>query len=135
MLSFTIGDQIISSSIFHEKQNIIAFTSDKGLVSLWNWRSKTYLLQQESLSTELTAYAINQDFTALAVGDIKGDIKVFDPNSLLNTVTFKEFNRKITGLKFIKKNILVASSLDGLARVYSLDKRKMFRELIPEHTN
>lgn len=135
LISFKISSSLITSFDFHERQNIIAFTSQTGQVSIWNWRSKTYLLQQESLHTEISEYAFSPDFSVIALGDQKGTIKVFDQESKLNLVTFKEFNRKITGLKFLKSNLLCASSLDGLVRIYDLNKRKMFRELSPESPN
>ena len=64
---------------------------------------------------------------------MKGQVKLYDSDSFYNTITFNESTRKITGIKFLKSHILVTSSLDGVVRLYDLNKRKLFKELIGEN--
>lgn len=71
----------------------------------------------------------------MAIGDYKGDVRLYNCNSGYVLANFKDAKSKITGLQFIKNNVLVTSSLDGIARLYDLNKNILFREMQGEIAN
>ena len=121
---------------FHHKKPILACGISKtGEIIIWDWRSKQYLLQQRGYKTRISAYKFNFDCSILAIGDFKGNVKIFNTENFLNPVTFTESDSKITGIEFINTRTFVTSSLDGLCRIYDLVKYKCFREIKLEENN
>ncbi len=66
------------------------------------------------------------------MGDYKGDVRIYNQSSGYCLTTFDDANSKITGCKFIKNNVLITSSLDGVLRAYDLTKNLLFWEMKSE---
>lgn len=69
------------------------------------------------------------------MGDYKGDVRLYNQGSGYCLATFDDAHSKITGCKFIKNNVLITSSLDGILRAYDLTKNLLFREMKSETEN
>lgn len=69
------------------------------------------------------------------MGDIKGEVRLYNSGSNYVTCTFKDAKSKISGVKFIKETVLITSSLDGMVRAYDLNKNLLFRTMKPEKEN
>ena len=48
------------------------------------------------------------------MGDFKGDVRLYNCNSGYVLANFKDAKSKITGVLFIRNNVMVTSSLDGV---------------------
>lgn len=129
LLTFKINESFAQSLCFHNHQSVICIANNLNGISVWDYRSKNFLLSQSSSLHEVTSFAFNEKSTVLAVGDTKGNIRLFDTKTFFGIVNFNDAVSKITKIKFLKDNTLVASSLDGVVRAYDLGKYKLFREM------
>ncbi len=60
------------------------------------------------------------------MGDMKGDVRIYNSSSNYVIANFKDAKSKITGVKYIKETVLVTSSLDGAIRAYDMNKNLLF---------
>lgn len=123
MMNFSFGREVPTSMIFHPIKSLIAVgVAQTGQLTVWDWRTKTYLLEQESCEVRISAYDFSPSCSTIILGDFKGNLKLIDMKSNFNTVSFGEAAGKITGVKFFNEKTFAASSLDGVVRVYDLIK-------------
>lgn len=111
---------------FHRTKNLIAFGGIQGQISVWNFQSKMFMIQQSSVKIQISDFDFSPEGDLLAMGDYKGDVRLYNQSSGYCLATFDDAHSKITGCKFIKNNVLITSSLDGVLRAYDLTKNLLF---------
>ncbi|CAD8144037.1 unnamed protein product [Paramecium octaurelia] len=137
--SFQITQTQIDNLAINKNGNWIALgMRNSGQLIVWEWRSQSYILNQQSLSYETTCCTISQDLTTIAVGTLGGIIRLYDQTSNFCIAKFNDqHSSKVTGIKYCpsKQGVLLSCSLDGTVRAYDTIRLKCFRVMQPEILN
>ncbi|KAH7832262.1 putative WD repeat protein [Monocercomonoides exilis] len=75
--------------------------------------------------------AFSPDSTLIATGASDGKVKIWSRESGFCIATFAEHSAEITGLNFLPRHALAASSKDGSVRLFDLKRFRTFRVLVP----
>jgi len=95
---------------------------------VWEWRSQTYIFNQQGLYHNAESVDFSQNGNIIALGGNDGKIRLFDTQSNFCFQTFSEHISKVTDLKFSSKlNTLVSCSLDGTVRAFDTLRYRNFR--------
>ncbi|KAM3138460.1 hypothetical protein pb186bvf_009374 [Paramecium bursaria] len=137
--SFQITQTSIDSVAINQNGNWIAFgMRQTGQLIVWEWRSQSYILNQQALSYEITCATISPDLTSMAVGTLGGVVRIYDYSSKFCIAKFDDqHTTKVTQIKYCpnKNGVLVSASLDGTVRAYDTIRLKCFRVMKPEVPN
>jgi len=132
--TLSISNEKISSICFNPSASWIAFAcKKKGQLMVWEWRSQTYILNQEGLYYDVSVMDYSPNGNVLATGSHDGKIKLWDTKTFLCFATFEEHSSKVTGLKFLQnnQNTLISCSLDGTCRAFDSLRYRNFRTMTP----
>eukprot|EP00924_Labyrinthula_sp_SR-Ha-C_P004238 maker-scaffold_3-snap-gene-18.49-mRNA-1 protein AED:0.06 eAED:0.07 QI:0/0/0/1/1/1/2/0/1001 len=113
----------------------IAFgSSTLGQLIVWEWRSESFVLKQQSHSyfhNNSMVAAMDQKGRIVATGDAEGKVKLWSLKTGFSFVTFADHSAPITDLQFAtsrgNSNIIVTASKDGTARAFDLVRYRNFR--------
>ncbi len=121
----------LTDIVFNDSGEWIALASShSGQVIVWEWRSETHILKQQSHTLTSTASAFSADGRALASGSLDGRIKLWGVSSGFCAATFADHTAAVTGIAFAGKDVVVSSSLDGTVRAFDIRRYRNFRVLV-----
>ncbi len=105
-------------------------SSHSGQLVVWEWRSETHVLKQQSHVLASSATAFSPDGRAIATGSLDGRLKLWGVSSGFCAATFADHTAAITGISFAGKDVVVSSSLDGTVRAFDIRRYRNFRVLV-----
>jgi len=133
--TFSVSEAKITSLCFNFTGSWIGLScASLGQLIVWEWRSQTYVLNQQGLFYEVHTLDFSPNGNVLATGGFDGKVKLWDTKTYLCFATFKDHASKVTGVKFVQQNAntLVSSSLDGTVRAYDTKRYRNFRIMRPD---
>ncbi len=108
--------------------------SSNSQLIVWEWRSQTYIFNQQGLASELSCLDFSNNGNHLATGTNDGKIKLWDMKSFFCFATFSEHASKVAAVKFSPKgnNTILSASLDGTVRAFDTVRYRNFRSFKAE---
>lgn len=128
--TLSISNESINTVSFDESGEWLSFgCSNSGQLLVWEWRSESYILKQQSHSSShgMNCFAYNSDGSLGATGGDDSKIKLWDMSSGFCIATFEDHSSTITALEFSSNQVLFSASLDGTIRAYDLIRFRNFR--------
>ena len=108
------------------RKSVLAFGARDSHLTVYNYQSQQYVLQQSNQASPPSSVARTQQHTA--VGFRSGEVHIFDNFSRFCVVSVSECQQRVTGLRFLDRETLVFSSVGGLVVFYSLKSWRVFRK-------
>lgn len=105
-------------------------SSHSGQIVVWEWRSETHVLKQQSHVLTSTAAAFSSDGRIIATGSQDGRLKLWGVSTGFCAATFADHTAAITGVAFAGKDVVISSSLDGTVRAFDIRRYRNFRVLV-----
>lgn len=100
-----------------------------GQLLVWEWRSESYVLKQQSHGYQVNAMAYSPDGANAATGGEDGKVKLWSCGSGFCFVTFKEHNAPVKDVHWTNKGVVISASLDGTVRCYDTTRYRNFRTM------
>ncbi|EGR28731.1 periodic tryptophan protein 2, putative [Ichthyophthirius multifiliis] len=131
--TFGITNSRINTLAVNPSGSWIAMGINKiGQLLVWEWRSQTYILDQQCLSNDCNVVTYSEDCLTIASGGMDGKVRLWDAKTHFCFSTFNEHDSKVTGITFTSRaNTVITSSLDGTCRAFDTLRYKCFRVLKP----
>ena len=121
----------LTDIVFSNSGEWIALASShSGQIVVWEWRSETHILKQQSHVLTSTAAAFSADGRAFATGSLDGRVKIWGVSSGFCAATFADHTAAVTDITFAGKDVVVSSSLDGTVRAFDIRRYRNFRVLV-----
>ncbi len=119
----------------------IAFAcGDRGQLVVWEWRSESFVMKQQSHGARMTSLAYASDGQTIATGSGDGKVKLWSGTSGLSFATFAEHRAAVTAVAFAggagarsgsaASKVLLSASNDGTIRAYDTLRFRPFRTLV-----
>ncbi|CRG93083.1 rRNA processing WD-repeat protein, putative [Plasmodium gallinaceum] len=150
----TIDDIAINK----DGQWIALAESNNGTIIIWEWKSESYILKQNTTNKNVkcvrfspiishlkigsyivdnsNAYHESDNFTSkfvIVTGNEDGTIKLYDYLSYINFVTFTAHTNTVTDICFLPQgNAFISCSLDGTVRAFDLLRYRNFKVYTPD---
>jgi periodic tryptophan protein 2 len=115
---------------------------DIGQLTVWEWRSESYILKQQGHLAPLTSLAYSPDGQVVASGGQDGRVKIWSVATGFAHTTFGEHRGPVVALHFVANgrpgasrasSTLLSASTDGTVRAYDLRRSRNFRTLATPH--
>lgn len=121
----------ITDILFNPTGEWIALASSQsGQLVVWEWRSETHILKQQSHSLSATAVAFSPDGRAIATGSTDGRVKLWGVTNGFCIATFSNHNASVSAVTFAKNDVILSSSLDGSVRAFDTKRYRNFRTMV-----
>ncbi|PRP82572.1 periodic tryptophan protein [Planoprotostelium fungivorum] len=129
LCELTMSRNRISSCSINPSGEWLAFGVGRaGQLLVWEWKSETYILKQQSHSLEMSCVSYSGNGRFIATGGQDGKIKLWNTSTGFCFVTFTEHKGAITALTFSKNgNSIYSASTDGTVRAYDVGRYRNFR--------
>ncbi|KRX01618.1 WD40-repeat-containing domain [Pseudocohnilembus persalinus] len=127
----TVSSHKISSICINDSGAWIGFgLKEAGQIMVWEWRSQSYILNQQCQGSDITSCAYSNDGRVIATGGYDGKLRLWDTSSYLCFSVIDAHDSKITGIVFTSKaKTILTSSLDGSVKAFDVNKFRCFRTL------
>ena len=129
MVSFRMTEAGPTALVLHPFRSILGSAYSDGRLSVWDYRTKTFLLNQTGVSSKVTDISYSPDGKFIAVGQDCGALKVFEVASSFCHAVFTDALASISAVCFSTPTTLLSASLDGNVRAYDLNRRLKFRDI------
>lgn len=121
----------ITDLMFNPTGEWIALASSQsGQLVVWEWRSETHILKQQSHVLSANAVAFSQDGRAIATGSMDGRVKLWGASNGFCIATFTDHEAAVSSLNFAKNDVIVSASLDGTVRAFDTKRYRNFRIMV-----
>jgi periodic tryptophan protein 2 len=136
--SFSITTFKITSVSISKDGSWLAFGSKiNGSLMVWEWRSQTFIFNQEGLSYNVKCIDFSPEGRFMATGGQEGVLRLWDTTTFLCFSSFRDHESAITGVKFTNRNhssapVVISASLDGTVRAYDTVRYRNFRTMKPD---
>ncbi|CDF41330.1 WD40-repeat containing protein [Chondrus crispus] len=105
-------------------------SSQSGQIVIWEWRSETHILKQQSHVLAANAAAFSPDGRAIATGSRDGRVKLWGVATGFCVATFTEHEASVSAVAFAAKDVIVTASLDGTVRAFDIRRYRNFRVMV-----
>lgn len=105
-------------------------SSQSGQLVVWEWRSETHILKQQSHVLSANAVAFSQDGRAIATGSTDGRVKLWGVSNGFCIATFTDHEAAVSSVAFAKNDVIVSASLDGTVRAFDTKRYRNFRIMV-----
>eukprot|EP01064_Diplonema_japonicum_P035859 TRINITY_DN7880_c4_g1_i1.p1 TRINITY_DN7880_c4_g1~~TRINITY_DN7880_c4_g1_i1.p1 ORF type:complete len:1034 (+),score=309.53 TRINITY_DN7880_c4_g1_i1:23-3103(+) len=130
--TLSITEQKITSVSVNRQGDWVAFGSEKlGQLLVWEWKSETYVLKQQSHYHDVSTVAFSPDGAVLATSSDDGKVKVWNGSTGFCFATFRDHQGPVSEVRFSNNQTLWSASADGTIRGYDLKRYRQFRVLQP----
>ncbi|KAJ9469440.1 Periodic tryptophan protein 2-like protein [Diplonema papillatum] len=130
--TLSITEQKLSAVSVNKSGEWVAFGSSKlGQLLVWEWRSETYVLKQQSHYHDVSSVAFSPDGSIIATSGDDGKVKVWNGSTGFCFATLRDHQGPVSGVKFSNNTTLWSCSADGTCRGYDLRRYRQFRVLQP----
>ncbi|EAR81867.2 periodic tryptophan protein (macronuclear) [Tetrahymena thermophila SB210] len=131
--TFSISNCRINTISVNYSGSWIALGMNKtGQLIIWEWRSQSYILDQQCLTNDINVLAYSEDGLMIATGGCDGKLRLWDSKSHLCFTTLSEHSSKISGITFTSRaNTVITSSLDGTCKAFDTARYRCFRTMKP----
>lgn len=129
--TLSVSNGALTDIKFNESGEWIAIASSvSGQIVVWEWRSETHVLKQQSHVLASNAAAFSSDGRIIATGSQDGRLKLWGVSTGFCAATFADHSAAITGVAFAGKDVVLSSSLDGTVRAFDIRRYRNFRVLV-----
>lgn len=129
--SLSVSAGALTDVKFNDTGEWIALASShSGQLVVWEWRSETHVLKQQSHVLSSSAAAFSADGRAIATGSLDGRLKLWGVTTGFCAATFADHTAAVTGIAFAGSDVVVSSSLDGTVRAFDIRRYRNFRVLV-----
>eukprot|EP00177_Eucheuma_denticulatum_P004918 GFKZ01008937.1.p1 GENE.GFKZ01008937.1~~GFKZ01008937.1.p1 ORF type:complete len:966 (+),score=127.01 GFKZ01008937.1:494-3391(+) len=129
--SLSAAKSAITDIMFNPTGEWIALASSQsGQLVVWEWRSETHILKQQSHVLSANAVAFSQDGRAIVTGSTDGRVKLWGVVNGFCIATFTDHDASVTAVAFAKNDVIVSSSLDGTVRAFDTKRYRNFRIMV-----
>eukprot|EP01062_Namystynia_karyoxenos_P050824 TRINITY_DN3968_c0_g4_i1.p1 TRINITY_DN3968_c0_g4~~TRINITY_DN3968_c0_g4_i1.p1 ORF type:complete len:1050 (+),score=379.59 TRINITY_DN3968_c0_g4_i1:89-3238(+) len=130
--TLSITEQRISSVAVSPDAEWVAFASARlGQLLVWEWRSETYILKQQSHYHDVQSVGFSPDGSLIASAGDDGKLKVWGGSTGFCFTTFRDHQGPIGEVRFSNNSTLWSASADGTVRGFDLKRYRCFRALTP----
>ena len=130
--TLSITEQKISSVAVSPNADWVAFGSSKlGQLLVWEWKSETYVLKQQSHYHDINTVAFSPDGSVIATSSDDGKVKVWNGATGFCFATFRDHQGPVSEVRFSNNTTLWSASADGTIRGYDLKRYRQFKILQP----
>ena len=128
--TLSITEQSISTVVVSPGGDWVGFGSSKlGQLLVWEWKSETYVLKQQSHYHDVNTVAFSPDGAVIASSSDDGKVKLWNGSTGFCFATFRDHQGPVSEIRFSNNNTLWSSSSDGTVRGYDLRRYRQFKVL------